>query len=199
MNKKIYLDNLILSAKTGNKEAISKLKSMFSSLCDGIYKDLCIKYPVLKSNKFHVYHHFYIALWEAINEYHFFKGKPFGMILLDKMVGKIVIFAGDTPSIDKVNSVMSSFRRDKPSKNRELAKRILKTLTYKRQLAMMYYLYIGGTREAGWNLMKLKGHVFEKRILSAYKRIREDIADEKKRKEDVGPEKVYKIKESKIV
>lgn len=79
--KDLYIDNLVLQAKTCSKENLNNLFKKYNFLFEQIFKVLVLKYEFLRYSKPDIFSNFYYAFISAIGEYKFQKDDNFSIFL----------------------------------------------------------------------------------------------------------------------
>lgn len=208
MDKKIYLDQIVLKAKIGGREDLQKLKDMYSFLLDQIYESLCEIYPFIRGRRAGLFGDFYFFFWDAINTYDFTGKVSFSYHLKESLIKdtrKAIceIYGYEEPLVVGSDEIKRGIRKKEVEKDVEKGRRFLlkslKVLTIK-QKKMVYLhcyrdIFIYKCRYFGRT-----NSINVKTILqSAYKRLRGILKEiEISTIDGKYKEKIYEITEVKI-
>jgi DNA-directed RNA polymerase specialized sigma24 family protein len=90
LDKKIYIDKIVLQAKIGNIDKFNQLRDMYYFLLDEIYQSISEIYPFFKYRKNSLYHDFYFIFWEAIKTYNFSGDLSFSYHLKEIIIEELI-------------------------------------------------------------------------------------------------------------
>ncbi|GAG25807.1 unnamed protein product, partial [marine sediment metagenome] len=114
-NKKIYIDNIVISAKVGSKDSLNRLQEIYKFAINEVYNSFCEIYKFLKERKMEVYYDYDIAFKQSINSYDFSGYLSFSYHVREKIIEstkKTLLKYGYTQKILVSNkAIVSKIRR----------------------------------------------------------------------------------------
>ena len=203
-NKKIYIDRLVLRAKIGNKEEFVKLREIYSTLQEQIFKGFCKSYPFLKSRRMDLFREFYFFFWEAIKTYDFESPTSFSYHLKDSLIESAreimcVYYGYEIDKVTKKKDIKAAIIKKEPSRNRKIAAKAIKQLTPIRKLHIYLHCYRNLTYDKCRNYTKTKRNSIETTVTESYRAIKDSLTVVRMgNKREWYREKVYKIYQEKL-
>jgi len=204
MDKKIYIDKIVLGAKIGNKSEYEHLRLMYDFLLEQIYQSFASVYPFLKTRKMDMFHDYYFYFWEAINEYDFNGNCSFSYFLKNKLFENTRLFLKIQYGFSKIKPIKEIKRRiykKRENKQRLIIQRVISSsFTNEKKIAYLVF-YRGYTLQKTLDFYHTECKDVIADILNdLYKKIREGIKKEsgKNKIKIKSIDKIYKIYQKKL-
>jgi len=204
IDKKLHINEIVLKAKIGQKDDFIKLRRIYGTLQEQIFKGFCESYPFLKTRRMDIFREFYFFFWEAINTYDFNSKTSFSYHLKESLIQSAreimcTYYGYDIENIVGKEVIKSGIIKQEPSKNRKLADKAVRMLTPKKKFVLYLHCYRHLFIYKCRDYTKTSRRGVENSLYSAYKTIREGLIKVKVGKVYVRHrERIHKIYQEKI-